>query len=172
MNTDNKKEIWNVIYTRSRFEKKIYKTLKDRGYEVYLPLVAKKRKWSDRIKIVEFPLFPGYLFIKPTFNNYFEIANLDGVVRFLKYEGNYAEITEEQMQLIQTLVLHHQEVAITTYNPQIGDKIIIKTGPFANYKGIYNGNANKKSIYIHLESINKSIIIDANDTIIEKITEE
>lgn len=165
-------DIWNVIYTRSRYEKKILKILESKGLDVYLPLISKKRKWSDRTKIIEVPLFPGYLFIKPTFQNYYDIINIDGVVRFLKYEEKIATITLQQMQLIRILVQHHQMVAIDTFSPQPGDKVIIKSGPFSNFTGIFNGSNNKKRIYLYLESINKSIILNLENTIIEKIFEE
>ena len=58
----NKK--WFVIYTRSRFEKKIYQELLKINIESYLPLQKKLKQWSDRKKWVEEPLFRSYIFVK------------------------------------------------------------------------------------------------------------
>jgi len=55
---------WYVLTTRSRHEKKSEQFLKNRGFEVFLPVQKVMRKWSDRKKMVEVPLFSGYLFIR------------------------------------------------------------------------------------------------------------
>ncbi|WP_227687032.1 UpxY family transcription antiterminator [Spirosoma arboris] len=52
-----------VIYTKSRSEKLAAKELQQRGVEVYCPFRKVKRKWSDRIKTVEEPLFRSYYFV-------------------------------------------------------------------------------------------------------------
>ena len=55
---------WYAIYTRPRWEKKVDLLLKDQGLESYCPLNKVKRKWSDRIKLVEEPLFKSYVFVR------------------------------------------------------------------------------------------------------------
>jgi transcription antitermination factor NusG len=57
---------WFAIYTRPRWEKKVHKLLEEKGIECYCPLNKVHRKWSDRIKIVEEPLFKSYVFVKLT----------------------------------------------------------------------------------------------------------
>src|SRR6185369_12090566 len=54
---------WFAIQTRSRHEKKVADELTGRGVEVFLPLIKQMRKWSDRTKKVDFPLFAGYAFV-------------------------------------------------------------------------------------------------------------
>ena len=58
----NKK--WFAIYTRPRWEKKVNLLLQEKGVESYCPLNKVKRKWSDRVKIIEEPLFKSYVFVK------------------------------------------------------------------------------------------------------------
>ena len=55
---------WCVLYTKPRNEKKVAERLTGAGYTVYCPLQKVRRQWSDRVKVVEEPLFKGYLFIK------------------------------------------------------------------------------------------------------------
>ena len=54
---------WNAIYVASRQEKKVFDVLQKKGIQSYLPLVKTLRQWSDRKKMVEFPLLPGYVFV-------------------------------------------------------------------------------------------------------------
>ena len=62
----NNSEKWIAVYTKPRHEKTVSNDLYKKGYEVYLPLLREKRKWSDRKKWIEFPLFKSYLFVNNT----------------------------------------------------------------------------------------------------------
>ena len=64
MNFNSAKHVykWYAVYTKSRFEKKLYSELVNKGIECYLPLKSEKRQLSDRVKIVEEPLIRGYFF--------------------------------------------------------------------------------------------------------------
>ena len=55
---------WYALRTKSRHERVAEEYLKGRGVEVFLPLYKSRRLWSDRVKIVDLPLFDGYLFCK------------------------------------------------------------------------------------------------------------
>ena len=55
---------WYVLYTKPRNEKKVAQRLSEAGYTVYCPLQKVRRRWSDRTKVVEEPLFTSYLFIQ------------------------------------------------------------------------------------------------------------
>src|SRR5688572_19656248 len=55
---------WYAIQVRSRHERVVASTLHAKGYEVFLPINALRRQWSDRVKELEHPLFPGYLFCR------------------------------------------------------------------------------------------------------------
>ena len=55
---------WIVVRSKPRSEKIAYAQLLEKGIEAYLPLLKERRKWSDRKKWVEFPLFSSYLFAR------------------------------------------------------------------------------------------------------------
>src|SRR5437667_12182066 len=57
-------EQWYALQVRPRFEKVVALHLQHKGYEEYLPLYRKRQRWSGRVKEVDLPLFPGYLFCK------------------------------------------------------------------------------------------------------------
>ena len=60
---------WIVVRSKPRAEKVAFDQLMKKGIEVYLPLVKERRKWSDRKKWVELPLFSSYLFAKVELKN-------------------------------------------------------------------------------------------------------
>ena len=55
---------WYALHVRPRFEKHVQTHLEEKGYEVFCPTYSVKRQWSDRVKSLDFPLFPGYVFCR------------------------------------------------------------------------------------------------------------
>ncbi len=74
---------WLAIYTKPRWEKKVYGMLQEKGVESYCPLNKVQRKWSDRIKIVEEPLFKSYVFVRVCEDEKTPVRMLGGVVNFV-----------------------------------------------------------------------------------------
>ena len=57
-------DLWYALYVRPRFEKIVHAQLENKGYEVFLPTYRSPRSWSDRVKSLSLPLFPGYVFCR------------------------------------------------------------------------------------------------------------
>jgi transcription antitermination factor NusG len=53
---------WFALQVQSRREAVVATHLEGQGFECFLPLYKSIRRWSDRKKEFEQPLFPGYLF--------------------------------------------------------------------------------------------------------------
>src|SRR5262245_30637693 len=55
---------WFAVQAKTTHEKRVATLFDQKGYEWFLPLYQARRRWSDRVKLVELPLFPGYVFCK------------------------------------------------------------------------------------------------------------
>lgn len=92
---------WLVGYTTPRAEKQVYEKLLKQGYTVFLPLAKASRRWSDRIKIVEIPLFTSYIFVKANSHEIYEsLRNIPGLIRYLYIEGKFAEVSDKEIDNI------------------------------------------------------------------------
>src|SRR6478752_682736 len=83
---------WHAIYVKSRTEKKVGELLSERGIDNYVPLVKTMRQWSDRKKLVEFPLLNGYVFVSIAPIESEKVLQTRGVVNFVRSEGKTATI--------------------------------------------------------------------------------
>ena len=54
---------WFALRVKSKYEKLVATMAKNKGFEDFLPTYQCRRRWSDR-KVVEVPLFPGYVFCR------------------------------------------------------------------------------------------------------------
>ena len=76
---------WIVVRSKPRSEKVVYKELVSKNIEAYLPLLKERRKWSDRKKWVEFPLFSSYLFVRIDIKNSIFVLQTQGVNTIIKF---------------------------------------------------------------------------------------
>ena len=60
---------WYAVYTKPRWEKKVFALLSEKGFTAYCPLHKVRKRWSDRYKVIEEPVFKSYVFINITEEN-------------------------------------------------------------------------------------------------------
>jgi len=78
---------WYALYVRPRFEKLVHYQLVEKGYETFFPSYIRRRKWSDRVKSLCLPLFPGHVFCRFDINARLPILITPGV-NFVVGVGN------------------------------------------------------------------------------------
>ena len=86
------KTSWYVLYTAPRAEKQVRDRIDALGVECWLPLHRAPRVWSDRVKIVELPLFNSYLFVRCTDPELRNLTRVYGVARIVYYNGKPAVV--------------------------------------------------------------------------------
>lgn len=127
---------WMVVYTRSKWEKKVDHLLQEKGIESFCPVIKKERQWADRKKIVEFPLFNSYLFVKVNNKEELAVRETLGVVNFIYHSGKPATVREEVIQKIQEYLNVYPDLeTVSISHLRIGDKVKIKEGLFSDHLG-------------------------------------
>ncbi|MGC4035948.1 MAG: UpxY family transcription antiterminator [Chitinophagaceae bacterium] len=126
---------WLAIYTRPRWEKKVDLLLKEKGFESYCPLNKVRRKWSDRIKLVEEPLFKSYVFVKADDTQRTAIRMTGGVINFVYWDGKPAVIKEKEIALIKRFLDEYENVQVESMNIEMNQRVKITQGPLMDQEG-------------------------------------
>jgi transcription antitermination factor NusG len=95
---------WFAVQVKTTHEKRVASLLGQHGFERFLPCYVDRRRWSDRIKEVEQPLFPGYVFCRFTPAERVGVLKTDGVYRVVGIGSQPAPIDEQEIQAIQQAV--------------------------------------------------------------------
>lgn len=122
---------WYVLYTTARAEKKVAARLSEMGVEVFLPVHRAKRKWSDRVKIVEMPLFNSYVFVRHPEHKLRNLLGVYGVSRILFYLGRPAVVKDYEIEAIKEFLQIAENKEIISE----GDKVEILNGVMESKKG-------------------------------------
>jgi transcription antitermination factor NusG len=154
---------WYAVHSRSRFEKRIALLLEDKGITCYLPIKKLQRKWKDRKKVIDFPLFPCYLFVHIPLVNKKTVIQTKGVVRILGFPEP-VPVPDNQIEALKRF--ETKDVEVDPY-PEIfpGKEIEVKKGPFRGIRGYVIQKNKKYRLLVGLELISQvvSVEIDIED---------
>jgi transcription antitermination factor NusG len=95
---------WYAIQTRSRHEKVVRDQLAAKSITHLLPLWRKRTIWKDRVKLVEVPLFGGYLFGYFALQDLITVLGTFGVARIVGINGKPVPIPDEQITMVRTIM--------------------------------------------------------------------
>jgi len=154
-------KLWHVIYTKSKWEKKVDSLLMQRGFESWCPVQKKERQWSNRKKIIEEPLFRSYVFVKAAKEDRNQILSVNGVVNFLYFEKKPAIIRDKEIETIKKyLGESYQSIqVIDMTNIPAQTRVSINNGLFMGQKGEVI-KAGKRNVFVRLDSINMMMIVE------------
>lgn len=157
---------WYALRTRSRHEKVTARYLERHGFEVFLPLIARVRQWKDRRVRVQFPLFPGYCFIRCALEHYREVRQAVGAVGLVGVAGRPKPVPLEEVEAVRRLV-----TSILPVDPhptlEPGMPVEVSRGPLAGLRGVLirKGSRSRLLIGISLLCQGASVSIDAADVV-------
>ncbi len=152
---------WYALYTSPRAEKQVKDRLEREGVEVYLPLHLSPRKWSDRIKMVEVPLFNSYIFVKIEESRLRELLKVYGVSRIVYYSGKPAVVQHKEIEQIRLFL---EKAAEKELSMGIGDEVMIACGPLKEMSGKIQ-RVGKRFLILQLEQLGVSVSVDLTQVI-------
>lgn len=149
---------WYVLYTSARAEKKVEERLKEMGVETFLPLHKSRRKWSDRMKLVEIPLFKSYVFVKFPEHRLRELLLVYGVSRIVYYLHRPAVVREEEIEAIKQFL----QIAADRELISAGDRVEIIAGALERKKGEVL-KVGKDAVILILEELGAKICVSLSE---------
>ena len=151
------KRNWYVVYTKPRWEKKLFAHIVEKGFEAYCPLNKVRKKWSDRSKWVEEPLFKSYVFVKLAEEEMGAVRQINGVVNFVYWLGKPAKVKEKEIEIIRSFLNEHEEVRIEPIELTADSRVTIRRGLFMDKEAKVIKVLNKK-VQVIIESIGYTLI--------------
>lgn len=146
---------WYALQVRSRIEKSIQTQLESKGYETFLPTHVSSRQWSDRVKSITLPLFPGYVFCRFAFDARLPVVITPGVHLVV---GKVDDDEIRALRLVLDSRLHAQPWPYLA----TGEAVRICRGPLKDLVGIVlrSGGADRLILSVSLLMRSVSVEID------------
>jgi transcription antitermination factor NusG len=154
------KVCWYAVYVRSRYEKKVFQYLIEKGLTGFLPLIETIRQWSDRKKKVEEPLVRGYVFVKINYHKeHVKVLETDGVVKFIGIGRTPSVISERDIDWLKRLTREPDAIGEAVIAIPIGKKVRVLAGPFKDMEGVVRKEGREDRLVVFFESIMQGVEI-------------
>ena len=155
---------WFALQVRGRRELAVAEYLRDQGYEWLLPLYRCKKRWSDRIKEVESPLFPGYLFCRfdPLWR--LPILKIPGVIRIVGNNRQPVPVDQQEIASIRTLMASGARNQPWPFL-EVGDKVRIESGPLSGLEGLLVEFRGSHRLVLSVTLLQRSVAVELHSAV-------
>jgi transcription antitermination factor NusG len=149
---------WFALRVKPNFEKPVAATLRGKGLEEFLPLQRTRRQWSDRVKVMDLPLFPGYLFCRLNLEDRMPLVTTPGFLYIVGIGRNPEPVDESEILAIQSLL--RSGLPVTPWpSLVVGQKVQLKHGPLRGLVGVLTKIANQHRMYVAVTLLKRSISV-------------
>jgi transcription antitermination factor NusG len=166
---DEQEARWFAVYSFFKKEKYAEKELKRRGIETYLPLQKVIRKYKSKTKKLEIPLINCYLFVRIRKEEYAQVLETDGVIRFIKIGKDLLHIPDNEIDILQRILGEKIEVEAEATTFRAGDDVLISQGSLMGLKGKLVSFQGKEKVLIDLSSIGYTLQIELDKSLLQKV---
>jgi transcription antitermination factor NusG len=150
---------WYVLYTRHNYTRKIAEAIQLASGEYFMPMRKVLRKWSDRVKKMEEPLFLNYLFVRTSLSQKTKLLEIDGVQKFVSLDGKPVPVPENTIEQLKLMLGESKQVDSESYL-QPGDKVKITSGVFSGIEGTLIRRKNEVRLMVRLPLLKQAISVE------------
>jgi transcription antitermination factor NusG len=162
-------EQWYALHVRPRFEKHVQTHLEDKGYEVFYPTYTSTRQWSDRVKSLSFPLFPGYVFCRFNVHARLPILITPGVNQVVGSGKTPITVDEAELTAIRR-VMESGVAAQPWPYLKVGETVQIENGPLEGLMGIVTRIKSSERLVVSVSLLMRSVAVELDSHWIKPVS--
>jgi len=152
---------WFALNTKFRYEDFVANHLRGKGYEIFLPVYTCRRRWSDRMKEVELPLFPGYLFCRFDAKDRLPILTTPGMIQIVGFGKTPIPVEDAEIAAIQTAIGSNLAREPWPFL-KVGQKVKVEVGPLRGVEGILLNIKGTQRLVLSVSLLQRSVAVEVN----------
>jgi transcriptional antiterminator NusG len=150
---------WFAVQAKTTHEKRVASLLSYQEYECFLPVYTCRRRWSDRIKEVELPLFPGYVFCRFDVHARGPILKTPSVNGIVGIGGRPAAIDDAEIAAIQ--LVNRSGLGMRPHPfLQAGQRVRIEGGSLDGVEGIIEDIRRRNRLIVSVSLLQRSVAVE------------
>jgi len=158
---------WYAAYTRPRHEGAVATSLDRRGYGVLFPRYRMVRKWSDRVKQVDAPLFPSYIFVQCDAGKRLPVLQTPGLIYLVSNDNGPLPVPEVEVENLRRAMFGHARMEPTPFL-NTGDRVCICRGPLTGLQGILLAQRSGLRVVISVQMLARSVAVEIEGAWLER----
>lgn len=160
---------WFALFVRTRYERSVQQNLCNKGYEAYFPCRQINRKWADRIKAAEVPLFPNYVFCRFDPQHRFPIVITPEVYSIIGIGKAPTPIPDEEIDAVKRVVQHGDAVEATAQMIEPGERVRVVSGGLRGLQGTVVKTKGVWRLVIMVTLLQRGVAVEIDREVVQVI---
>lgn len=161
---------WYLVHTKPRQERCALQNLQQQGYQCYLPILPSEKIQQGILTVMDTPLFPRYLFIRPghegAAKSWVPVRSTKGVSRLVSFGTEPTKVDDALIEQLKAQEEYAQRVPVPLF--QSGEQVRLSEAPFAGMEGIYQMADGEGRVMVLIELMSKSVVVRAQPSSLRK----
>jgi transcription antitermination factor NusG len=150
---------WVAVHVRTGREHSIASHLWMRGYEVFLPSYSARHRWSDRVKILDRALFPGYIFCRLDAEVGAKIVAVPGVFRIVGDDRGPVPIATYELDAVRRIT--GTSLSVEPWSSVVaGQQVLIARGPLRGIEGCIVRTKDRQRLIVEITLLQRAIAVE------------
>jgi transcription antitermination factor NusG len=150
---------WYALQVQPKREQIVHRALEQKGYESFCPVYLLSRRWSDRMKQIKRPLFPGYIFCRFDPNYRLPVLTTHGVVQIVGHGKRPVPIAEEEIASLKT-ILKSALSCMPWPSLAPGNQVVMESGPLRGVQGVLLECRHSDRLVVSVELLNRAVAVN------------
>ena len=159
MPPENPEFQWFALLVKSQYEKSVASALDGKGYEQLLPLYSVRHRWSDRIKQLSRPLFPGYVFCRFDLNKRLGILVTPGVLQVVGAGKVPLPVDDREISAVRSIVKSGLQAEPWPFL-RVGQRVRIERGSLEGVEGILLAIKKPYRLIVSVTLLQRSVAVE------------
>ena len=157
---------WFALHVKPQHERTVEQQLNARLLEGYSPYYSARRRWSDRVKTVEFPLFPRYVFCRFSFEERFKVLGIPSVLSIVGFGGAPSPVSDAEIESVKSMV--GSGLPLMPWPClRVGERVRICHGPLSGLEGILTREKGAYRVVVSIELLQRAVAVEVERDLIE-----
>jgi len=168
LNVDSSIQRWFAVYTRSHHERTCANQMSRRSIDHFFPTYEAVRRWKDRPRRLSLPLFPGYVFVRISFDQRRSVLVIPGVVQIVGFGDRPAPIGDDEIENLRRILSQGATAEPHRYLA-VGQNVRISRGLLAGLEGVLVRKKGRLRLLISIELIRQCATIEVDAADVEPV---
>lgn len=149
---------WLALAVKPQHERVTIQGLTGKGFETFLPLYWSTRRWSDRTKRLQMPLFPGYVFCRFEPAKRVPVLRTPGVHSIVSFGLETVAVPETEIEQVRRMVSCGTEIEPWPFL-KAGQRVRVHDGPLSGLEGLLVDIRNTLRVVVGIELLQRSVAV-------------
>jgi transcription termination/antitermination protein NusG len=159
---------WYALVVRPQHEKAVAASLAAKALDSYVPLYRDRRRWSDRVRILELPLFSRYVFCRCSFADRIKVLGTPSVVSMVSFNGRPEPIPDVEIESIRTMIGSSLPIAPWECL-RVGQHVRICDGPLTGVQGILVRERSLYRVVVNVELLQRAVAVEVDRELVRAV---